>query len=562
MQLELDEVRRLTGPNLLWDKPGAIVDVLVCGIEPAKVAETWQEWMKTILTDFGWQEQYTYRLHDEGASMALSAPMDALYTACELAELAWHCAAARLSGENPPDWNLRLAELKQELAEEQNSALISLMNEAEKRGVTCISDDDDVSLGMGRTVDIWPARQLPTTDQVDWQKYHDIPRAFVTGTNGKSTSVRLAAQIAKAAGINAGVTSTDFIRVGDEIIDTGDYSGPGGARMLLRDPRTELAFLEVARGGILRRGIPVETVDAALITNVASDHLGQYGINKVEELAQVKFVITKGLTANGTLVVNADNELSVAEAGKLDQKLCWFSTDEFSNLIQQQIKDCQPAVFVRAGHIVYHSDGLFEDILPLVEIPMTMGGAAKHNVQNALGVIGLCKALKLPIEAIRQGLREFGSSAVDNPGRGNLYKINGATVMVDFAHNEHSMRAVVETARNLPGKRKIAMFSHAGDRSDEEIRDLTKAVAGLKADMYIVSELERYLRGRELGEIPAIVRDCLVELAVPEDKVKQVSEPLEGTKLSLQNAQSGDLILLFVLSDREIVHDYLSALSE
>lgn len=562
MQLELDEVRRLTGPNLLWDEPGAIVDILVDGVDPAKVVASWQDWMNTILAEFGWQEDHTFRLHEEGASMALSAPMDALYTACELAELAWHCTAASLQAQPLPDWQSRLSELKQELAEEVNPALLSLMLEAEKRSVTCISDDDDVSLGMGRTVDIWPARQLPSVEQVNWQKYHDIPRAFVTGTNGKSTSVRLAAQIAKAAGINAGVTSTDFIRVGDDIIDTGDYSGPGGARMLLRDSRTELAFLEVARGGILRRGIPVETVDAALITNVASDHLGQYGINKVEELAQVKFVVAKGLTDKGTLVVNADNDLSVVEARVLGQKLCCFSTDEYSALIQHQIRNGEPAVFVRAGHIVYHANGLFEDILPLTEIPMTMGGAAKHNVQNALGVIGLCKALKLPIEAIRQGLKEFGSSAVDNPGRGNLYKINGATVMVDFAHNEHSMRAVVDTAKNLPGKRKIAMFSHAGDRSDEDIQDLTKAVASLDADLYIIAELERYLRGREPGDIPGIARDCLRGLAVPDDNIKLVPDPLSGAKLSLHDPQEGDLIILFVLSDREIVHEYLSAMSE
>lgn len=562
MQLELDEVRRLTGPNLLWDKPGAIVDVLVSGIDTTKAVKAWQVWMDKIQAEFGWQEQHTFRLHAEGASMAYSAPMDALYTACELAELAWHCAAAELSGQALPDWPARLNELKSELAEEVNPQLIALMAEAKKHNVTCISDDDDVSLGMGRTVDVWPARELPDIEEIEWQKYQDIRRAFVTGTNGKSTSVRLASQIAKAAGINAGVTSTDFIRVGDDIIDTGDYSGPGGARMLLRDKRTELAFLEVARGGILRRGIPVETVDAALITNVASDHLGQYGINTVEELAQAKFVVSKGLTEAGTLVLNADNQLVVSEAAKLHNKLCWFSTNELNPLIQAQLQSGNPAVFVRAGQIVYHNSGQFEDILPLTQVPMTMNGAAQHNVQNALGVVGLCKALMLPLDAIQQGLKEFGSNAEDNPGRGNIYRVNGAQVIVDFAHNEHSMRAVVDTVNQLPGKRKITMFSHAGDRSDEEIQDLTRAVIGLDADLYIIAELERYLRGRELGDIPDVVKACLHDNDVSDDKIKTVADPLEGTKLALHNVQPDDLILLFVLSDREMVDDYLNSLSE
>ena len=293
MKLELDEVRRLTGPNLLWDKPGAIVDVFFDGIPGRLVVSTWQQWMDKLLVEVNWQEAYTHRLYEGGASLALSAPMDALYTACELAELAWHCCAAELQGQPLPDWLNRLKDIQTELADELNPQLEELMQAAHKHKVTCISDDDDVSLGMGPSVDVWPARELPDINQIDWQKYQDIPCAFITGTNGKSTSVRLASVIAKTAGINAGVTSTDFIKVGDDIIDTGDYSGPGGARMLLRDTRTEMAFLEVARGGILRRGIPIESVDAALITNVASDHLGQYGINTVEELAATKFVVAK-----------------------------------------------------------------------------------------------------------------------------------------------------------------------------------------------------------------------------------------------------------------------------
>jgi cyanophycin synthetase len=560
MRLELDEARRLTGPNLLWDHSGAILDVIIEGIDKHKVVNVWQKWVEKLLAEFGWQQHTTFRLHSDGANLALSAPMDALYCACDLAELAWHCGVAQLKNETIPNWQQQLNELQDELAEELNPALLRFMHEAQKHGVSCITDDDDVSLGMGKSSHTWPVRELPALKDIEWQHYQDIPRAFITGTNGKSTSVRLASHIAKAAGFVAGVTSTDFIRVGDNIIDTGDYSGPGGARMLLRDQRTELAFLEVARGGILRRGLPIDSVDAALITNVASDHLGQYGINTVAELAETKFVVAKGLDAQGTLVLNADNKFVIEQGLKLENKICWYSTDESNALIQSQLKTGGAAVFMRHQHIVYAMGNEEEDIASLEHVPMTLNGAAQHNVQNALGVVGLCKALNLPTEAIRTGLKDFGSNAEDNPGRGNIYEINGIKVLVDFAHNEHSMRAVVKTINQLPATRKIAMFSHAGDRSDDEIRNLTDAVTDLDASLYVVTELEHYLRGREIGEVPQIVGKYLEQQSIPSEKIHYAADPLAGAKIAMDFAQPGDVVLLFVLAHREQVHEYLTQL--
>lgn len=558
MRLELDEVRRLTGPNLLWEHPGAIVDVFIEGIEKDAVLAVWQQWITTLLMEFGWQPQTTFRLHSEGANFALRAPMDSLYCACDLAELAWQCCVAELKNETMPNWQQRLNELQDELAKELNPALICLIDEAHKQGVTCLIDDDEVSLGMGQSSQTWPARELPELSDVEWRKYRDIPSVFITGTNGKSTCVRLASHIAKAAGFVAGVTSTDFIRVGEEIIDTGDYSGPGGARMLLRDRRTELALLEVARGGILRRGIPIGSVDAALITNVASDHLGQYGINTVEELAEAKFVVAKGLDKQGTLVLNADNEVVIEQGLKLDNKICWFSTEECNVLIQSQLKSGGAAVFIRNKQIVYTLGNEQQNIASIEQVPMTLNGAAVHNVQNALGVVGLCKALNLSTEAIRAGLQDFGSNAEDNPGRGNIYEINGIKVLVDFAHNEHSMRAVVKTINQLPAKRKIVVFSHAGDRSNDEIRSLTHAVTNLDASLYVVTELERYLRGRHKGEISKIVGHYLQQQSIQPEKIQYAATPLEGAKIAMNFAQSGDVILLFVLADREQVHEYLT----
>ncbi|NND00256.1 MAG: Mur ligase, partial [Gammaproteobacteria bacterium] len=542
MKLQLDEARRLTGPNLLWEHAGAIVDVLINGVDKQSVAECWQKWAVLLLAEFGWSRQRsTWRLHADGANLAISAPRDALYTACDLAELAWDCCAAEMQTEPQPDWQARLAELRIDREREANPQLLEIEAAAQSNNVICLTDDDHLSLGMGVNAEVWSIDELPDPASLAWKGFTRIPTALITGTNGKSTCVRLASEIARSAGLVAGVTSTDFIRVGDEIIDRGDYSGPGGARMLLRDNRTEIAFLEVARGGILRRGLPVQKVDAALVTNVASDHLGQYGINTIEDLAETKFVVARALDADGVLVVNADNDLVVAQAAKTGKTLCWFSTEEDNPLIQQQLQTGGRCVFVRSAAIVYHSESVFESLGRISEIPMTFNGTAKHNIKNALGVAGLCRALKLPLEAIREGLRGFGSNAEDNPGRGNVYQANGCRVIVDFAHNAHSMRAVVDMVKQMPANGRIAVFSHGGDRSDKDIQQLTNAIADLDARCYVVAELEAYLRGREPGEIPELVEQVLVDRGVATQQIKVAADPLQGARQALKMAEPGDV---------------------
>ncbi len=562
MKLELDESRRLTGPNMLWQHPGAIVDVIVDGIDKRQVAETWREWASKLMAEVGWQQHASiYRIHTHGLSLAISAPMDALYTACELAQRAWEFTVADLQNQEPADWQSVVATLKEELDREINPRLMQFIEKAETEGVTCITDDDYLSLGMGASVDTWEVRSLPHPDDVDWGKYQDIPLALITGTNGKSTSVRLASQIAKSAGHSAGVTSTDFIKVGEHVIDTGDYSGPGGARMLVRDKRTEVAFLEVARGGILRRGLPVTKVKAALVTNVAEDHLGQYGIDTVAELAEAKFVVAKALDSDSTLVLNADNEQVVAQAKYAKANICWFSESHNNYLVQEQLEDNKPAVFCHDDDLVYFDGKAMQRLCKVADIPMTFAGAAKHNIQNALGVVGLCFALGYKQEDIVAGLMAFGSNPSDNPGRGNHYRISGRSFIVDFAHNEHSMRAVVNMASTMRASQKIVMFGHAGDRSDAEMQDLTNAVADLGADIYITSEVEQYLRGREPKEVTNLSKHFLMQKGISEDKVLFADSPLAGAKMALEMAQPDAVVLLFTLSQREEVHQLLSSQS-
>lgn len=560
MELVLDEVRRLTGQNLLSDYPGAIIDVEFRGVDHNTVLECFSDQLEHCLNAVGWESSYYHRFYENGLSVSISANMDVLYSACDLLELAWDCCKQELLNSTELNFGERLDALKNSIAEEKNEKLLKLIAAAQAENIVCLSDDDEVSLGTGPKSQTWTIDTFPQADDVNWQDYSNIPIALITGTNGKSTSVRLAAEIAKSAGYQAGVTSTDFIKVGDTIIDEGDYSGPGGARMLLRDKRTEMAFLEVARGGLLRRGIPVNKANAALVTNAAADHLGQYGINTVDDIAQVKLMLGKAISDNCLLVLNADDERLITYSSVYQVPICWFSTNANHPLINSSRQLTMPCVYIENSELIYsehsrHSMGHIKDF------PMTVNGTAMHNVQNALGVVGLCKALGIANDAIISGLKRFGSQPQDNPGRGNIYNVNGVTVIVDFAHNAHSMQAIMDMASNMPVNDRHVMFSHGGDRSDTEILDVADTVLALQPVTYILAEIEVYLRGREMHEISQLVKAHLIEKGVGSDSIECVDDPLSGTKAALENAQKGDLVLLFVLSDRTKVEEYLNGLS-
>ncbi|TWX72192.1 Mur ligase [Colwellia demingiae] len=572
MILSLDDNRRLTGKNLLSDRPGAIIDAFVSGIDKVTVVNVWSTYAKQLLNAVNWLDETTFsRVFEDGISIAISAPLDALYAACDLNELAWQLTCDELT-QTPSEESISAAIslLKQTIVEEVNPKLLELIKQSTFNNIVYLVDDDEFSLGYGPSSQSWPISALPDVSSLNWSQYKSIPLAYVTGTNGKSTSVRIMSQIIKQAGKCCGVTSTDFIRVGDNIIDHGDYSGPGGARMLLRHPDTETAILEVARGGILRRGLPIDNVDAALITNIAEDHLGQYGINTVSALAQDKAVVAKGLLPNkenkgqennrldkGRLVLNADDEHLVALAPDLPVTKSWFSLHEDNTTLQQHKKNGGAVCFVREQQLVYSYGNEESIIIAVNDIPMTLNGAALHNIQNALGAIALAKCLNIENKAIKIALSNFASNVEDNPGRGNHFSVKNAEVIMDFAHNVHSMEAMAVTTANMRAKRKFLMLSHAGDRTDDEIINMTKTALKMQPDFIIAAELAPYLRGRTLGEVPQLIVDTALAYGMKRDKIYIADSPHEGAKHIVEQLHEKDLALLMVLSDREEIIELL-----
>ncbi|MEO0575981.1 MAG: Mur ligase family protein [Pseudomonadota bacterium] len=566
--MQLDESRRLTGPNLFSRLPGAICDIDVAGDNQTALVGAWRLRVRELLDAVGWADSEIFdRCHTTGVSLVISAPIDCLYAATDINEAAFEFARCDVSGDTPPDLSRTAERMQALINEEHNAALVVLEQAAAERGTPFLVDDDEVSLGYGRYATSWSSQQVPSIREVDWQKagtHGAVPVALVTGTNGKSTTVRLAAAIVAAAGRVAGITSTDYIRVGDDVVDTGDYSGPGGARQLLRHPHTDVALLEVARGGMLRRGLGVTHADVALITNVAADHLGEYGIHTVDELRAAKFVVQRGLAPGKPLILNADDDGVVGYARELDgQPFLWFSETAEHSVVVAHVARGGRAVVVKDAQICMYGGTGFEPIVSISDIPVTLNGNARHNVQNALAAAALGHALGCDSRSISEGLTSFNGGPKDNPGRGNLFSGNGVSAVVDFAHNEHGLQAMAKTIATMPGQRRLVLLGQAGDRSDELVVGLTHAALQANPDQLVVCKLPGYERGREPDEIPKLIERTAVVAGVAPSAIHHADSPLDGTRFALQWANQGDVLLILALTQRdaciELIQDTLQA---
>ena len=542
--------RRLIGPNLIWDRPGALLEV--AGEEPelSRQIDLWSTFSLALMKALDWAgEETRSRVYPGGALLAISAPVNALFTATEVNEEAWTLAC--VAG-GAAEFDSAAQRLGQALRTEAVAEALSIYQAARKRSQTCLVDELGVSIGSGCSGRYWPLDDLPSVESIDWQGVADVPTALVTGTNGKTTSVRLLSAMIRAAGISPGLSSTDWIQVGEQVLDHGDYSGPGGARQVLRDARTEMAVLETARGGLLRRGLALEKASVALVTNIAEDHLGDGGINNLDELAEVKFMVTRVLGEEGTAVLNWDDAYCRAHAETLNAKIFWFS-------LHPPPEACTgDAWFWFDGDQLQYRVGDKQGRLIAAEkAPITLAGSARHNIANALGAAATANALGVPMRAIREALGSFGASIDDNPGRGNLVEINGVKVLLDFAHNPDGMQVIFEAGRALGTKRMAVIFGQAGDRSDDAIRDLTARIADAGPDYFVIKEMGEYHRGREAGEIPAIIRSELVRLGVDEDQIGYAETEIEASELAYRWASPGDLLMLFIHSDRDAVLEHL-----
>lgn len=556
--MTIHDSRRQTGPGRLLDGTGAALEVHL-DIDVRDAAERgWTREVRALTDAVGWTDApLAARRFSGGLSLAVGAPEDALYAATELNEAAVARAAARHEAE---PFTTTVDRLRALIADEADPALVALLRAAEAHGLPCLWDDEAVTLGLGCGGQSFPLDVLPAPDAVGWDTLHAVPTALVTGTNGKSTTVRLLAAMARAAGHTAGVSTTDSVSVGDETLDTGDFSGPMGARTALRDRRATLGVLEAARGGLLRRGVPFVGATAAAVTNVAADHLGDYGVETVAQLAEVKFVVAQALQAGGVLVLTAGDEISTREADRQAHALrARGVVTAWAALVpgHPRLASGGPGASVVDGHVAVRLAGVPWRRLCAVEaVPCTLGGTARHNVRNALTAVALGQALGLPDEALEAGLLRFSDR--DNPGRINRFRLpNGARVVVDYAHNAHGVAAVVEALAAWPAGRRALMMSAGGDRSDADLTAMVRAALPFHADRYLLTDLPGYLRGRAPGDAPSVFARALQADGVPENACALFPDPPRAVRVALDGIAPDALALLFVLSHRDEVFGML-----
>ncbi|MBC8345607.1 MAG: Mur ligase [Candidatus Marinimicrobia bacterium] len=543
--------RRITGPSLFTEKSGAMLDVSVSKLNASKLISEWELAARKFLDALGWKIEITqYRKYEGGVSLFMSAPIDALYAACEVNESAFNFSISNFD----ISFDSEIHRLRTMIKEELDPTILELKKAAEKHSVKFLQSDEIISIGSGTGCLSFDADTIPKPSEIDWESVHNIPTVLITGTNGKSTTVRLMESILSEAGIMAGASSTDGIRIARKTVEKGDYSGPEGARSTLRNPQVETAVLEVARGGMLRRGLPVYNVDAALITNIAEDHFGDYGVNSIAEMAATKFIVRKGLSKNGTLVLNADDDSSIKFSKNSPNQIFWFSLDSKNPQLLSHIQEGGTATYLDGEEIIFVNNNEQISILNIKEIPITMGGVARYNISNCLGAICLAKSIQIDNAPIINGLKNFTNSFENNPGRCNYFEKNGISILMDFAHNPHGIGALLELATRFPAQRKLILMSQAGDRSNSDIQNLVQESMVLNPDQVHIAEMgENYLRGRQPGEVSQVFKNAFISLGLNEKSIELYPDNPKGVQAALDWAKKGDFLLLLVLDKMDKV---------
>lgn len=379
-----------------------------------------------------------------------------------------------------------------------------------------------------------------------------IPIVAVTGTNGKTTTVRMVAHILKMNGERVGLTTTDGIYIDNELYMRGDMTGPWSARVVLKDPTVDAAVLETARGGILREGIGWDRCDVGCVLNIASDHLGQRGVETLEDLAEVKRLVVELAQDDGASVLNADDPLVAAMAEHAEGRIIYFSMhggENASDLVRKHITDGGCAVVLQPGvhgeMIAIYDNEQYIPLLWTHLIPATLEGKARHNVANALAATACAYARGVSVEQIRQGLRTFASSFYLAPGRLNVFDEHPFRVLLDYGHNAAALAAMRDLVTKLrPSyKRTIVVASAPGDRRDQDIQAVG-ALAGQMADLLVLRE-DNGLRGRSPGDIIALLREGAANGGSFSGRIVEIHNELESVRFALQSAEKDDLVVIF-----------------
>jgi len=552
-----EDSRRLTGANLYFDGTGAALETAPGLVFDAAALQRWRDNIARVRAVLGWPDGALFvREHASGASLAFEAPADQLYIAAETNEWALFSALGMRASDAPVDEDGEsprphvahfddedaLRQLRALADAEAKPAMAALVEAARARGVPAHADDEALSIGEGEAAHAWPLDALPAIDAVPWTRLRAIPKAVVTGSNGKTTTVRLLAAMLRAHGLRAGYSSTDGLFIDGERVEAGDYSGPVGARTVLRDPRVQAAVLETARGGLLRRGLVANDARVAVVTNVSADHFGEYGVHTLDDIAAVKLVVAKSLAADGLLVLNADDPLLVRHAAATGKSMIgWFALALDDALARGAL-----ACGVREGRLVLSLDGSEHDLGAIAGMPLTLGGSARYNIANIAAASLAASALGIAPATVAAVLARFGASHADNPGRLQRWTLGNVEVLLDYAHNPDGLRGLLQVAEGLRGNGRLALLlGHAGNRLEDDFRALAAVAAEAQPDRVWLKDIGGdYLRGRASGEVAAILFGALRAAGMEAAALPVCLDEAQAAREALQWARPGDLLVL------------------
>lgn len=376
-----------------------------------------------------------------------------------------------------------------------------------------------------------------------------IPVVAVTGTNGKTTTTRLTAHLAKQSGMVTGYTATDGIYINNELVLKGDCSGPGSAQFVLKDSSVEFAVLEAARGGLLRSGLGFDQCDCAIVTNVAADHLGLDGIDTLEKLAKVKSVVPETVKPGGYAVLNADDDLVYGMKDRLSCKIALFSLFADNVRIEEHCAAGGIAAVYENGYLLLRIGNHYIPIEEAANLPFTFGGRAEFNVANALAASLAAYVSKLKLSDIREGLRSFSMSAEETPGRLNFYEFNDFSVMVDYAHNPHGVRALGKFIKETEAQTKVGIITGVGDRRDEDIISLGEEAARVFDEIIIRHDED--LRGRTPDEIDRLLTTGVRKVA-PDKPLSYVNHECDALVEAVRNHKPGSMIVILIENISEV----------
>lgn len=551
--------RRLVGPNLFFKETGTVLDIPLID-DRKKLTKLFNQEAYRILPELGWTEiKLEHKFFNNGVRFAMTAPVDITMPACDVIDFIWASVRQFVEEGSYKTIEEAKSELMDFINEDQNLKYRKLHELAKTKGFNAFRDKDTAFVGSG--IGCYEFDLInDEIDNIDWSKVYDIPAVIVTGTNGKTTTVRLTDFICRYAGKLTGYTSTDWVKVNNELVDEGDYSGPTGHQFVLTNKDVEIALLESARGGLLKRGLIESYVNAAAVTNVSADHLGEDGIETVAELAEAKSIVFRTVGEGSHAIINLDNSYMKAKFDELDCSKIVITQNPQDHDMDYYLANSDYASIVENGEFVWIEKGIKKSLLKVVDAPLTVKGFAKHNIENALVAIALSFKLGISFENISNALKSYENDPKENRGRANVFEWDNKVAVVDYAHNEAGMESLLSMMKAYDkGGKTYLMIGTTGDRK-YLISPINDIIMKHDVDFIVLKETASYLRGAEPLELPFLTKKDLEKKGFDLANTYISCGELEGVEYIVERLQDNDVAILCCQAEVEVVIDYFEKL--